>query len=266
MTIVRPNIRDIFEPDPGYILIDADLKGADAQVVAWEAGDEPMKKALKSGVKIHVETAKGFYGNAYLDATGENSNKHSPKGRMYDDIKRASHGTNYGASARTLSVNLGWPMVDALRFRHWWLHIEHPGIGKWHRDVEFSLRTTRGVSNKLGYRIIYYDRVDALLPEALAWIPQSTVALVSFMGATKLRKKYKFIQFLLQVHDSIVFQIPICEIASLLEIQADLDVTVPYPDPLIIGSKIQYSFESWGRLRELPKNFTGKREELEQCP
>ena len=45
-SIPLPNIRKIFIPDPVYILIDSDLAGADAQVVAWEADDEDLKKTL----------------------------------------------------------------------------------------------------------------------------------------------------------------------------------------------------------------------------
>jgi DNA polymerase I-like protein with 3'-5' exonuclease and polymerase domains len=255
MPIVRPNIRSIFVPDPGYILVDADLKGADAQVVAWEANDAQMKKDLRSGVKIHDQTATAFFGDTYRCAVGDRGNKHSPKGRMYDDIKRATHGTNYGASGKTLALNLGWPLHQGRRFHDWWLHEAHPGIGTWHANVERSLRTSRSVSNAFGYRVIYYDRIDGLLPEALAWIPQSTVALVSFMGAVKLRKKYKFIEFLLQVHDSIVFQIPRYEAAALTFIQRDLDITVPYPDPLVIGSKLQYSMKSWGHMIEFNGTF-----------
>jgi len=232
------------------ILVDCDLSGADAQIVAWESGEADFKAKLRSGVKIHRETAEGFFGDVWRNALGDTGNKLTPKGKMYDDIKRATHGTNYGASARTLSANLGWPRSTGERFHHWWLRVQHPGIGEWHRRTEHSLRTSRSVSNVFGYSIIYYDRVDALLPEALAWQPQSAIALVSFKSALQIKKKYRFVQFLLQVHDSIVFQIPFSERGSLADIRRDLDVVVPYPDPLTIGSKMQVSTRSWGDLIE----------------
>lgn len=246
----KPNIRKIFSFDRGYIGCDADLKGADAQVVAWEANDLPMKAALRTGVKIHAQTATEFYGAKFTSALGETGNKHTPKGRMYDDIKRATHGTNYGASGRTLATNLGWPRSEGERFHNFWLNVAHPGIGEWHKRTERALRTTGRARNVFGYDITYFDRVDGLLPEALAWIPQSTVALVSFMSAVRIKEEFPFVEFLLQVHDSIVFQIPISCEKYLPRIHAALSVVVPYPDPLVIGSKLQISRSTWGEMEE----------------
>jgi hypothetical protein len=46
-----PNVRRLFKPDPGFTLIDIDLSGADAAVVAWEANDQELKDAFMSGMK-----------------------------------------------------------------------------------------------------------------------------------------------------------------------------------------------------------------------
>jgi len=249
-TLAKPNIRRIFVPDAGMVLVDCDLKGADAQIVAWESEEAAFKQALRAGVKLHQQTAEAFYGERFTSAQGDLGNKLTPKGRMYDDVKRATHGTNYGASARTLSANLGWSRAEGERFRYWWLSVQHPGIGEWHRRTEHALRTRRSVSNRFGYSIIYYDRVDGLLPEALAWQPQSTVAIVSFKSAIQIKRRFTFVQFLLQVHDSIVFQIPMRERGALGDIKRALDVEVPYADPLVIGSKMAVSTKSWGDLVE----------------
>ena len=48
--IILPNIRKFIVPDPGYLIVDADLSGADAQVVAWEADDADLKEAFRDGV------------------------------------------------------------------------------------------------------------------------------------------------------------------------------------------------------------------------
>jgi DNA polymerase I-like protein with 3'-5' exonuclease and polymerase domains len=54
---------------------------------------------------------------------------------------------------------------------------------------------------------------------------------------------------LLQVHDSIVFQIPIHrwgEASTLNTIKRHLEITVPYSDPLTIQWGIAGSETSWG--------------------
>ena len=56
-----PNVRRTIIPDPGYTIVDADLAGADAQVVAWEAGDEKLKSAFSAGAAIHVGARAAEY-------------------------------------------------------------------------------------------------------------------------------------------------------------------------------------------------------------
>jgi DNA polymerase I-like protein with 3'-5' exonuclease and polymerase domains len=249
-----PNIRKLFLPDPGYVLFDCDLSGADAQVVAWEAGDEDLKVAFTRGDKIHVKNFEDLYSRKF---DPEKDKKVVPPGEIfppYDSMKRAVHGTNYGASPRTIAVTLGWSIATAESFQRKWFS-KHPGILNWHKTTEYNLSTTRRVENKFGYRRTYFDRLDAVLPQALAWIPQSTVALVCGHGGVKLRKASKDrksplfgTQILLQVHDSLVFQTKKEHTTPefLRSLQQTLQTTVPYRDPLTIGWELAASTNSWG--------------------
>jgi DNA polymerase-1 len=248
-TIELPNIRKLFIPDPGYIIADADLSGADAQVVAWEAEDEDLKAAFRAGLKVHAKNAIDMWGESVVgDGTAE---------PYYSQIKRSVHATNYGASARTVARSNGWTVHEAERFQRRWFDL-HPGIAAWHQRVEASLSATRSVSNAFGFRRLYFDRIDGLLPEALAWIPQSTVAIVTIKAALQLEEQVPWCELLVQVHDSLVFQYPKSRIASDTEgasnpslvsgraILAALSVTIPYPDPLTIPWGIKTSEVSWG--------------------
>ena len=58
-TIALPNVRKIFIPDPGYLIGEVDLSGAEAQVVAWAAGDEDLKKAFRAGINVHIKNEIG---------------------------------------------------------------------------------------------------------------------------------------------------------------------------------------------------------------
>lgn len=261
MTVALPNIRKMFIPDPGYTIFDADLSGADAQVVAWEADDQDLKEAFRKGMKIHAKNAEDIFGKEFTEAPGDIKQKSTPKGKLYDQCKRGVHATNYGASARTLSLTpeIAWPLRRCEDFQRLWFHL-HPGIKGWHNRTELLLRTQRRAVNAFGYRRIYYDRLDSVFPEALAWVPQSTVALVTFYGALAVEdaglagNKPGFpVEFLLQVHDSLVFQIRTPLVREVLPlVKKALHVTVPYPDPLVIPWGLSSSTVSWGDCQTVP--------------
>lgn len=247
MSLVQlPNIRKQFVPDPGKIICDCDLSGADAQVVAWEAEDSDLKAAFRAGLDVHTHNGKAMWGDLF------EAKKKVGHMTMRDALKRAVHGTNYGATARTVAITLGWTIAQAETFQRRWLDELHPGIRAWHRRVDFDLQTTRTISNKFGYRIVYFDRPDQLLPKALAWVPQSTVALVCSTGAVQL-SSIPWVEVLLQVHDSVVFQIPFQKLSAsgLAEIKSALQVEVPYSDPLTIPWEFAASEKSWGDVAKV---------------
>lgn len=245
-TVSLPNIRKLFIPDPGYMIAEADLSGADAQVVAWEAEDEDLKAAFRSGLKLHIKNARDIFPEQTASLSDAQLKALDHPGGIYHDCKRAVHATNYGAKPPTIAATNHWPLSAAERFQNTWFNL-HPGILGWHERVEYDLYSTRTVRNKFGYRIVYFDRLDRLLPEALAWIPQSTVANVCVRGAIRLRKAIPWCQILLQVHDSLIFQYPLRYHNQREEIGQVLNsICVPYDDPLYIPWSFSFSEKSWG--------------------
>lgn len=244
MEVEFPNVRKLFLPDRGKTIIDCDLSGADAQVVAWEANDTELKNAFKAGLNIHNHNGEAMWGAAYVP----DKIIRPPNVTMRDDVKRGVHAVNYGTSARTLAQNLQWSIRDAEIFKSRWLNL-HPQIKGWHDKVYYDLQTTRTIRNQFGYRIVYFDRPDGLLPEALAWGPQSTVGILASRGAVRLAKAFPWLEVLLQVHDSVVFQIPNHQFqtSTLMKIKETLHIPVPYPsDPLYIPWGMKASQRSWG--------------------
>lgn len=242
-----PNIKRLFIPDPGMILLDCDLAGADAQIVAWEAEDEDLKDAFRRGLKLHKKNAADMWGEAFtsLDET-------SPQyKRRYDEIKKSVHATNYLSSARTLAITLGWTIAEAEDFQRRWFTL-HPGIkDSFHKGIYDELRRSRSVTNKFGFRIYYFDRIDSVFSEAVAWKPQSTVANTCFKGALQVRAALPWAQFLLQVHDSLVMQIPRKRLPDILMIRDHLLNTIPYDDPLTIQWGLGISDKSWGECTKM---------------
>ena len=231
-----PNVRKLFLPDPGYTIAEWDLDRADVQVVAWEANDELLKQMLREGVNLHMENAKDLFG----------SYPTSDSDPRYKQAKIGVHASNYGVHAPTLARELGITINEAERFIKRWFSV-HPSIADWHERVQDSLYTSRSVQNKFGYRRYYFERVEGLLPEALAWIPQSTVALIIDMGIVNIYENLPEVQNLLQVHDSVVNQFPTIDTARhCSEIQEQMLITVPYEDPLVVPVGVKLSEISWG--------------------
>lgn len=233
-----PNIRECYKPPVGRELFDIDLAGADAQVVAWEARDEKLKALFRAGLKVHAVNAKDLFGgNAGPDGKTE---------PYYTRTKMGVHLSNYGGKARTMAKALGISVHEAEKFQNRWFDI-HPEIKDWHKRVESELVSQRCIYNKFGYRRQFFGRIDHLLPTALAWVPQSTVAIVTNKAMDILDTEFEKLWVHLQVHDSIVFSLPIYRPPELLsEIMEATKIIIPYEDPLIIPFGVKSSTKSWG--------------------
>jgi len=247
-TTTMPNIRKMFIPDPGMTIFDCDLAGADAQVVAYEAEDDDLIRAFKEGLDVHDKNARDLWGTSYSSLAGD---KHGgPKAARRKQAKQAVHLTNYGGSARAAAHVLGWTVREAESFQRRWFDL-HPRIKtNFHGRIERDLSLRRLVTNRFGYRRVYFDRIDSCFTEALAWVPQSTVAEVSFRGALSLESAFPWVEMLLQVHDSVVFQVPQEHEHRVAEIRAALECPIPYSTPLVIRWGVAQSRVSWGECRE----------------
>lgn len=227
----------MFVPDPGYVLCEVDLKQADAQVVAWEAGDEVLMDLFsRSDVDVHIENAKVAYAIEQISKP------------MRQISKSLVHATNYYGRPRGIAKKLGLKVQQVETFQYRWFQA-HPKITNWHERVLFELQTTRITKNILGFRKIWFGRLDGLLPEALAWIPQSTVALVINKGMQNCLSIPEVIH-LLQVHDSFLFQVQRNRLrATLPLVRRAMEVPLPYPRPLIIPVTLKMSEISWGEMK-----------------
>lgn len=238
--VEMPNVRCWFIPDPDHTIVEVDLERADAQVVAWDADDPIMKQILREGRDLWSEAAREIYG-AKFDHTDRQT------------CKQAGHATDYGASARTIAAYIGKTVHEAEQFQRKWFGL-FKRIKPWQEEKMMQLMTRRYVENAFGYRRFYFDRIDqSLLGQALAWVPQSTVALVINYGLANLHKNMLGrVTPLLQVHDSLVFQCLTVQLPNLLpEILENMRVTVPYSDPLIIPVEPKASPVSWGDVEEI---------------
>lgn len=236
----RPNIRKMFKPDPGYILFEVDLKQADAQVVAWEAQALKLMtifEEINAGADrdIHKENALVCF----------NTNTVSPWQRQIS--KHVVHGTNFCGSSYTIAHHLALLKSQVDVFQKRWF-ITHPEIKRWHQSTENELMQTRTVRNIFGYQRMFFDRIETILPEAVAWKAQSTTALVINAGIRTARRDVPEAQMLMQVHDSALGQVPVVSWNAALKqrLRKAFTVRLPYPRPLEMLVELKTSEKSWG--------------------
>lgn len=243
--LILPNIRKLFIPDPGYVIFEADLSGADAQVVAWEANDPELKQWLRDGTDMHKRHAVEIGGETEILTLDPKSHRFFVLRQSY---KHATHGVHYVAGIKAIAhhPSIQWSEAKAKSYREKYFK-RRPGLKLWHERTDFELQKTRTIYNKFGFRIVYFDRIEGLLPQAVAWVPQSTVAITCTKGMVQLKRTLPWVDILLQVHDSVVFQVPFRYAESYEQILRPLHIEVPYrPEPLIIPWSLSKSEKSWG--------------------
>jgi len=233
-----PNVRALFVPDPGMTFFDLDLSSADLQIVAWESGEEELKAMLKAGRDPYTEVAREFYKDPSIV-------KKDPRRQLF---KSFCHGTHYNGTAKGLAERLGLAVHEAERTQKWYFG-KFPGIKKWQDRVKWSVRSKRMIENVFGYRCYFFDRItEETMNEAMAWIPQSTVAILINKAYVQIHNQFPEAEILLQVHDSLAGQFPktLGDWAKSRIIKL-AEFPLPYPnDPLIIPVGVKTSDVSWG--------------------
>lgn len=236
-----PNLRRLIIPDDGYTIVDMDLERADLYAVAWDSGCKLLQDRLRSE-DVHTRHALDFLGKC---------TKYER-----DLMKKFAHAGDYLVGPRTASIQSGQPEAVIKKFLTWWFET-YPEIKEWHERVKRELYTNRMVKNAFGYRRPFFDRVEDCLPEAVAWIAQSTVALVINKALDNICRTWdqeepgQVVQALLQVHDSLTLQVLTSQLHQLIPlIRQQSLIAVPYPEPLIIPVSFKVSETSWGDVKE----------------
>lgn len=232
-----PNVRDLFIPDPDHLFFDIDLDSADLRIVVWESDCREMKQMFAEGLKPYVEVAKEYHHDPSIT-------KHHPSYKLF---KALCHGTNYLGTPSGLSSRIGLLSNEVERIQKWY-YSKFPEIRTWQDNIISQVNTRRYVENVFGYRMHFFDRIEGTIyNQAVAWVPQSTVACLINRGYKNLYEQHRDISVLLQVHDSLGGQFPTrLGDAGIEAIARACSVPLPYPEPLIIPVGIKSSDRSWG--------------------
>jgi len=211
---VDKSLRRAFVPDDGYTMWQADLKGADAVVVAYLSGDKNYLAAVESGIDMYAVMCNRMWGRppvravkgGPLEGTVDEifANKHSYR----DVMKRVRHARNYQAQPPKLAAVLDCGVSEAGDFLKADKKL-YPNIDEWHMWTAIHLQKYGYLDTPWGFRRYFWDRLwdDATLREAIAHVPQSTVAHAIDVGIYLVWYHLEpEVQLLNQIHDAALGQ------------------------------------------------------------
>ena len=252
MDFTLPNIRSMYGPDPGFTFFDMDLDRADLQVVVRESGEIDWMASMDLGVDMHLLNVYTLDKQSppSMEELIETHPKYwehrEPRKHKREFAKVFCHATNYVGGPKTVAAHTGRSVHEIDTAQKYWFGA-HPGIKRWHERVLAHITKFRFVENRFGYRWYIFDRLEGLLPEAVAWIPQSTVGIVINKIWTRFYKEIPEVQTLLQVHDSLAGQFPTHRREFVMpKMQEASKIVIPYDNPLVIPTGIKTSTVSWG--------------------
>jgi DNA polymerase len=226
---VGMDLRSMFVPDEGYVLIEPDLSGAEARVVAILARDERLLKIFKYNLDLHRittgwidDTCPDDLLNTFFEELSEikihelkdKINK-ILKGVINDEQrqvgKKFRHAGHYDMGKREASRQTGfseWKTKQILdKF-----HATNPNIrGVFHKEIIEALRdNNRILISPHGRRRQFLNRWgDELFKEAYADLPQATVTDHLKFSAQVIERRAPWIQMLSESHDSFLAQVPL---------------------------------------------------------
>ena len=231
-TELGSELRRMFVPAPGCVLVDADYSQIELRLLAHISGDESMQEAFRSGEDFHAVTASHVFGVPLNEVTSS----------MRRAAKAVNFGIVYGISAFSLSQDLGVSAEEAKAYMDAYF-ARFPGVKRYMEDVVKKSRET-------GYAETIFRR-RRTLPEIIASkyatrsfgervalnMPiQGTAADIIKLAMVKVFKRLKeeglSSRLIMQVHDELIVECPENEaerVKSLLtqEMEGVCALTVP---------------------------------------
>ena len=231
-TDLGSEIRRMFIPADGCVLVDADYSQIELRLLAHMAGDEAMIAAFRSGGDFHAETAAKVFHVDPSEVTHE----------MRRQAKAVNFGIVYGISAFSLSQDIGVTVAEAKAYMEAYF-ATFPGV-RTYMDAIVERAREQGYVETLFHR-----RRD--LPElkssnfnlrsfgervALNMPIQGTAADIMKLAMVavwkRLRAELPEARLVLQVHDELIVECPEPQAeraAALLKAEMERVVTLSVP-------------------------------------
>ena len=213
--------------DEGYIGYSFDLSQIENRIVAYTGGVLAQIEAFEQGIDLHTLTASIIFHKPYDKISKVDGSSTLGDGRQSERYwgKKGNHGINYDESYKKFALVNEITEAEAKQTLEE-IHQGYPEIRNgYHAMIQDMLKATRTVTNLFGRTRLFLGPVHESYPNvpraacietfrsAYAHFAQSTCAdKVNEQGIEHIyydQVHYKPVELLAQIHDSVVFQIPL---------------------------------------------------------
>jgi len=207
-TELGAEIRKMFVPREGYVLVDADYSQIELRVLAHIAEDETMREAFCSGKDIHTATAAQVFGVDHEHVTSL-QRRHA---------KAVNFGIVYGISEFSLSEDIGVSRYEAKRYIENYL-ANYNGVRDYMKRVVDDARES-GFTKTLYGRKRYIPELKSsnfnirqgaeriALNSPIQGTAADLIKLAMIRVEEALNERFPQAELLLQVHDELIVECP----------------------------------------------------------
>lgn len=257
-------IRELFIPDPGFVMLASDLEKAEAMVIAWLAEDLDAIEAFQNRVDVHWENTKKILG---LPSDLKYEKEKDYFVPILEDEKEMYLLRQIGKTVEYAdSYGMGPVMLQNILIREEiYLDIStckklleqrrraRPMVVRWQGSIRDEIRSTRILETPLGDRREFRGRLnDNLFRSAYSFKPQCTVGRILELAIQDIHESTDIFIPLLNVHDEVVGQCREEDLESSMKvIRSCMERPLKIHDrELIIPCSFKFG-KNWGNLKEV---------------
>ncbi len=207
-TDLGAEIRKMFVPKPGCVLVDADYSQIELRVLAHIADDKNMQSAFISGLDVHTATASQVFGVPMEQVT--------PLQRRH--AKAVNFGIVYGISEFSLAEDIGVSRYEARDYIDSYL-ANYQGVRAYMKNIVQSARE-QGYTETMFGRRRYIPELKSsnfnvrqgaeriALNTPIQGTAADLIKLAMIRVEQALHQNYPQAELLLQVHDELIVECP----------------------------------------------------------
>ncbi len=218
-TDLGAEIRKMFVPKEGYVLVDADYSQIELRVLAHIAEDERMRDAFRNGMDIHTVTASQVFA-VPMDQVTPLMRRHA---------KAVNFGIVYGISEFSLAEDIGVSRWEAKDYIDSYL-ANYPGVRAYMKNVVIEARE-KGYTQTMYGRRRYIPELTSsnfnvrsgaeriALNTPIQGSAADLIKLAMIRVDEALRREHPEAVLILQVHDELIVECPeavAAEVAALV--------------------------------------------------